>query len=124
VKTEPERVDAYIEALPEAPRAVLEQLRSTIRAAAPDAVEGISYNMPAFYLGTRFLVSYAAFKRHLSLFPASGEIERQLGEQLKNNLAGRGTIQFTVDKPLPDDVVREIVRIRLIEVATEADSTA
>ena len=123
VKIEPERVDAYIGALSDGPRAVLERLRATIRAAAPAAAEGISYNMPAFYMGRHFLVSYAAFKNHLSLFPASAGVEDQLGEELRENFAGSGTIRFTVDQPLSDDVVRQIIRIRLTEVAAQASQS-
>ena len=57
-------VDEYMAALPDARRAVMEQVRGTVRSAAPDATEAIAYNMPAFRLGGRFLVSYEAFKRH------------------------------------------------------------
>ncbi len=124
MRNEPERVDAYLAALPEKERVVLTRLRETMRSAAPDAIEGISYNMPAFYVGKHFLVSYAAFKNHMSLFPASVGVERGLAKQLESNFAGKGTIQFSVDAPLPDDVVREIARIRLTEVASEADPTA
>ena len=124
MRNEPARVDSYIAALPDDQRAVLERLRSNIRAAAPDAHEGIAYQMPAFYSGTRFLVSYAAFKSHLSLFPASDGVTQQLGNQLGGNFSGQGTIRFTVDTPLSDDVVREIVRIRLLEVADTADQAS
>jgi uncharacterized protein YdhG (YjbR/CyaY superfamily) len=124
VRTDPERVDAYLAGLPDGPRAVLERLRLIVRGAAPDAVEGISYNMPAFYVGRHFLVSYAAFKSHMSLFPASAGVEDQLGDQLRDNLAGRGTIRFTVDAPLSDEVIREIIRIRLAEVAAEAGQSS
>jgi uncharacterized protein YdhG (YjbR/CyaY superfamily) len=120
VRNEPHRVDAYLAALAPEQRDALSRLRATVRAGAPDAHEGIAYGMPAFYSGTRFLVSYAAFKRHLSLFPASNGVLEQLPEPLRENFAGKGTIQFTVEKPLPDEVLREIVRIRLAEVADSA----
>ena len=72
-------VDDYMASLPDDRRSVMEQLRSTIREAAPDATEAISYNMPAFRLGGRFLVSYEAFKRHYSLFPWSDGMLEELG---------------------------------------------
>ena len=65
MRNEPHRVDAYLAALAPEQRDALSRLRATVRAGAPDAHEGIAYGMPAFYSGTRFLVSYAAFKRHL-----------------------------------------------------------
>jgi uncharacterized protein YdhG (YjbR/CyaY superfamily) len=117
VKSEPERVEAYLAALPAEARAALEALRATIRDAAPGAVEGIAYQMPAFYSGGKFLVSYAAFKKHLSFFPASGTVMERLGEDLRGYFSGKGTLQFTPDKPLPDELVRAIVAIRLEEIA-------
>ena len=67
-------IEAYMAALPDDQRAVLEALRATIRAAAPEATEQIAYDMPAFKANGRFLVSYAAYKDHFSLFPASGAV--------------------------------------------------
>ncbi|TMK85054.1 MAG: hypothetical protein E6G44_08385, partial [Actinobacteria bacterium] len=94
-------VDGYLRALPEAQRAALEKLRKTIRAAAPEATEAISYQMPAFKMHGRFLVSYAAFKDHCSLFPASYAVMETLGEELKPYFSGRGTLRFTPEKPIP-----------------------
>jgi uncharacterized protein YdhG (YjbR/CyaY superfamily) len=117
-------VDAYLAALPEVQRAPLEALRATIRAEAPEATEGIAYQMPAFYASGRLLVSYAAFKSHLSLFPASGAVIDGLGDELRRYLSGKGTIRFTPDDALSDDLVRQIVRIRREELAGTADRTA
>jgi len=110
-------VDAYLAALEGAPRTVLEALRTTIRVAAPDADETIAYDMPAFRFRGRFLVSYAAYRRHLSLFPASAGVRAELGAEIEPYLAGKGTIRFTVANPLPAGLVTRIVRIRLAEVA-------
>lgn len=113
----PTSVDDYLAALPEAPRAALEELRKTIRAAAPEATETISYQMPAFKDQGRFLVSYAAFKNHLSLFPASYAVMKALGEDLKPYFSGKGTLRFTADKPISAALVRKIVKARLEENA-------
>ena len=113
-------VDEYMAQLPDDRRAVMEQLRSTIRSAAPDATEAISYNMPAFRLGGRFLVSYEAFKRHYSLFPWSDAMVEELGEAMKPYAVGKGTIRFPADKPIPLELVTRIVEIRNREVAREA----
>src|SRR6266516_4084892 len=105
----PTSVEEYLAALPPESRAVLEALRTTIKAAAPDATETISYQMPAFTQDGRFLVSYAAFKDHCSLFPASGKVLEAHGEELKPYFSGRGTLRFTVDKPIPAALVEKIV---------------
>jgi len=112
-------VDDYMAQLPDDRRAVMEQLRSTIRSAAPDATEAISYNMPAFRLGGRFLVSYEAFQRHYSLFPWSDGMVDELGDEMKPYAVGKGTIRFPADKPIPLELVTRIVAIRNREVAGE-----
>jgi len=111
----PTSVDDYLAALPEEPRAVLAKLRTTIKAAAPEATETISYQMPAFKDHGRFLVSFAAFKDHCSLFPASKAVMESLGEELKPYFSGRGTLHFTVDKPIPSALVERIVKARIEE---------
>ena len=79
----PTTVDEYIAALPDDRRAAMEELRRTIRAAAPDATESIAYQMPALRShGGQFLVSYSAFKNHYSLFPASDAVVGTLGDEL------------------------------------------
>lgn len=115
--TAPTSVEDYLAALPEEPRAALEKLRKTIKTAAPDAIETISYQMPAFKDQGRFLVSYAAFKDHCSLFPASEAVLEALGEELKPYFSGKGTIRFHADKPLPAALVKKIVKVRLEENA-------
>jgi uncharacterized protein YdhG (YjbR/CyaY superfamily) len=91
-------------------------MRRTIRAAAPDAVETIAYSMPAFRSrGGQFLVSYAAYKRHFSLFPASGAVVEALGEEIEPFLAGKGTIRFPADRPIPVELVTRVVEVRLTE---------
>ena len=114
----PTNVDAYIAALPEDRRAAIEEMRAAIRAAAPDAIESIAYQMPAFRTNGQFLVSYAAFKVHYSLFPASDAVVEALGEDLRPYLAGKGTIRFPADKPIPTELVARIVRIWVTENAT------
>ena len=111
----PTSVEDYLAGLPEVPRAALERLRETIKAAAPEATETISYQMPAFKLRGRFLVSYAAFKHHCSLFPASGKVLEAHGEELKPYFSGKGTIRFDADEPIPAALVKKIVMTRIEE---------
>jgi uncharacterized protein YdhG (YjbR/CyaY superfamily) len=113
----PTTVEDYLATLPDAERAALEKLRKTIKAAAPEATETISYQMPAFKLHGRFLVSYAAFKNHCSFFPASTKVLEAHGEELKPYFSGKGTIRFTTDKPLPSALVKKIVKARIAENA-------
>ena len=117
-----EDVDDYMTGLPDDRRAAMEQLRSTIRAAAPDAIEAISYNMPSFRQDGRFLVSYEAFKRHYSLFPWNDEMVAELGEELKPYAVGKGTIRFPADEPIPVELVTRIIEIKIRQHAQEADA--
>ena len=111
-------VDDYLATLAEDRRAAVEVLRQAIRAAAPEATETIAYNMPAFRShGGQFLVSFAAYKAHYSLFPASEAVVQALGAEIQPYLAGKGTIQFRADQPIPLQTVTRIVAIRLAENA-------
>lgn len=114
----PTTVDEYLSTLPADRRAAMEELRQAIKAAAPEATEVISYKMPAFksHQG-QFLVSYDAFKRHYSLFPASGAVIEALGEEVAPYLAGKGTIRFPATEPIPVATVTKIVKVRLAENA-------
>ena len=118
----PSSVQDYLAALPEEQRDTLEKLRKTIRAAAPQATEKISYAMPAFEQDGRFLVSYAAFKDHCSLYPASSAVREALGDDLEPYFSGKGTLRFRADEPIPATLVKEIVRVRLEENAARRPS--
>jgi uncharacterized protein YdhG (YjbR/CyaY superfamily) len=105
-------IDEYLAFQPEKVMGALENLRQIIRETAPEAEEVISYGIPAYkYHG--MLVYFAAYKKHCSLFAGNGALTEQMQEQLKAYKTSKGTIQFTVEKPLPDDLVREIVKIRM-----------
>ncbi len=108
-----EEVDAYLAQVPEPARTTLEKMRAMIRAAAPkEAAEAISYRIPSFqYKGG--LVWYAAFKNHCSFFPMDHSLEEEFAEELKKYKTSKGTIQFPVDKPLPNALVSRIVKARV-----------
>ena len=110
-------VEEYLAAQPGPRRDVLEAFRATIRVAAPGATESIAYDMPAFRLDGRYLVSYAAFKNHYSLFPASAAVVAGLGDEVKPYLVGKGTIRFPVGVPIPLSIVTKVVAIRVQELA-------
>ncbi len=116
----PSSVEDYLAALPEESRAALEKLRQTVKAAAPEATETIAYQMPAFKDHGRILVSYAAFKNHCSLFPASGAVMEAHGEELKSYFTGKGTLRFHAARPIPAALVKKIVKTRLEENAARS----
>jgi uncharacterized protein YdhG (YjbR/CyaY superfamily) len=107
-------VEEYLEALPDEERAVLEKLRAAIRSAAPQAEEVISYRIP-LYKHHGHLVGFAAFKNHLSLFVTNSDVPKRLAKELKPFRINHTTIQFTVDKPLPTELVKRIVKARVAE---------
>jgi uncharacterized protein YdhG (YjbR/CyaY superfamily) len=104
-------VDAYIAAAPKAAQPLLRQLRKTIKGAAPQAEETMSYKMPHYNHHGR-LVYFAAFKDHVSLYP-SGYAEKYKG--LKKYMSGKGTLAFPLDEPLPVDLIAKFVRRRVKE---------
>lgn len=110
------RIDATLAALPADQRAALQALRGQIAAAAPEAVEAISYGAPAFRYHGRPLVSYAAAKAHCSLFPMSPAVVDAHRGELGGYDTAKGTIRFTPRHPLPEDLVARIVRARMAEI--------
>ena len=113
-------VDEYLATLPDDRRAWMQRLRETIRAAAPEAVEVITYKMPGFRSHGTFLVSYDAYKRHYSLFPASEAVIEACGDELAPYVTGKGTINFPAGIPVPVELVTRIVRVRVAENAARA----
>lgn len=106
-------IDEYIQGFPERIQAMLSELRSTIRLAAPHAMEKISYRMPCFHLNGN-LVYFAAYEHHLGFYPTpSGIIAFQ--EALKGYKTSKGAIRFPIDDPLPLALVRQIVEFRVEE---------
>ena len=105
--------DEYISNFPEEIRIKLNELRATIKAAAPEASEKISYQMPTFYFHGN-LVYFAAFKSHIGFFPTASGVE-----VFKNELSGykhsKGAIQFPFNEPLPLKLVTRIVKFRVLE---------
>lgn len=107
----PPSVDAYLAKVPPEQRAALQRLRRTIRAAAPEAEEVISYGMPGYKLDG-YLVAFAAFNDHCSFFPGAS-IVKDYRAELKAYATSKGTVRFTPDHPLPASLVRRIVLDRI-----------
>jgi uncharacterized protein YdhG (YjbR/CyaY superfamily) len=104
----------YLRAVPPAPRAALQKLRKTIKAAAPKATELISYGIPG-YKHHGMLVYFAAFKNHCSLFGVGAALMKAHRKALAPYKMSKGTIQFTIDKPLPTALVRKLVKARVAQ---------
>jgi uncharacterized protein YdhG (YjbR/CyaY superfamily) len=106
-------VDEYLAGVPEPARSSLDRIRATIRSVVPpEATETISYGIPTFkYKGS--LVGYAAFSNHCSLFPMGSSAIEVFKDELKNFQTSKGTIRFTVDKPLPAALVKKLVKARI-----------
>ena len=108
-------VESYLAACPEPHRSTLEKLRATIRTVVPqEASEAISYGMPSFqYKGG--LVGYAAFANHCSFFPMNSSLIEAFKDELKGFQTSKGTIRFSVDKPLPNALLKKLVKTRIAE---------
>jgi uncharacterized protein YdhG (YjbR/CyaY superfamily) len=106
-------IEEYINTFPEKVRNILNELRQTIRDAAPDAEETISYQMPTFRLNGN-LVHFAAFKNHIGFYPTPSGIEA-FKDELSSYTGAKGSVQFPIDQPLPLSLIRRIVEFRVRE---------
>lgn len=115
--SDPRSIDEYIAQYPEELQEKLQELRSVIRAAAPEATESISYKMPAFQFHGS-LVYFGVFKHHIGFYPTASGI-RAFRAQLAGYKSSAGAVQFPIDQPLPLDLVAEIVAFRVQENDTK-----
>ena len=113
-------IDARLATLPADQRTALHTLRETIAAAAPEAEETISYAMPAFRYHGRALVAYDAFKAHCSLFPMSADLIETHHEEFGDFATAKGTLHFTKEKPIPNELVELIVLERMAQIDARA----
>lgn len=111
-------IDEYLEGQPPAQREALAAVRDTVREVVPGAEEGRSYGVPAFLVGGRPLLGFSAAKAHLSLFPFSPAAVDAVRDRLDGFDLAKGTIRFTPERPVPRDVVVDLVRARLQELGT------
>ena len=112
--TAPQTVDEYFAAVPEPARSALQQIRKAIRSVVPpEATEVISYKIPAFK-HKKVLVWYAAFANHCSLFPTASVI-KAFKDELKGFSTSKGTVHFPLDKPMPVELIKKVVKARVTE---------
>ena len=113
-QTAPETIDKYVAGFPKDVQEILEKIRMTIRKAAPDAEETISYEIPTFTLKGKYLIYFAAYKNHIGVYPVPAGYAK-LNEELSVYRTGKGTLQFPLHKPIPFDLITKIVKLRVKE---------
>lgn len=107
-------IDEYIATFPEEIQTLLEAVRATIKSAAPDAKEQISYQMPAFVLNGN-LVYFAAWKNHIGFYPASSSVPEAFKDELSRYEGTPGAVKFPISQPLPLELISKIVQFRVTE---------
>jgi uncharacterized protein YdhG (YjbR/CyaY superfamily) len=117
-ETTPQTIDEYISGFPPDVQAILQNVRSTIRENAPEAQETINYRIPTFTLNGN-LVHFAAFKNHIGFYPTPSGMERFKAE-LSDYEGAKGSARLPLDKPIPYDLIGEIVRFRVAENKAKA----
>ena len=113
------RVDTYLAAFPAEQRALLQGVRDRVAGLAPNATETISYGMPALKLGTRFLLSYAGWKRQSSVSPMRDDVFARHADLLAGYTTTKGSLHFSPTQPLPDAVLEDLIRTRLADLEAE-----
>ena len=109
-------IDDYLKDVAEPQRQQLERIRRIVKQTVPDAEEVISYGMPGFKYNKKYLIGFAEFKDHMSIFPASNPVET-LKDKLSKFKISKGTIQFTIDNPVPEPIIKEVLGIRLADIS-------
>ena len=113
-------IDEYISTFPKDVQKILQELRETIKAAAPDAGETISYGIPTFTLNGKYLIYFAGWKNHISIYPIPTGTEA-FNKQVSKYVEGKGTLKFPIDKPLPIMLITKIVKLRVAENLKKTD---
>ena len=109
-------MSGYIAAAPPQARKALRELLTLIKAAAPGVEEKISYAIPTFAVGSHSLIYMAGWKNHISIYPVTAGVARTLKDEIKPYRTGKGTLQFSLAKPIPKGLIRRIVKVRLEEL--------
>ena len=121
-QTAPRSIDEYIAGFPDDVQEILEKIRLTIREAAPEAEEKISYQMPTFTLKGN-LIHFAAYKKHIGLYPAPRGIEK-FKKELSAYEGAKGSVRFPLDKPIPFGLISRIVKFRVKDNLESAKAKA
>ena len=109
-------IDEYIAGFPPETQQVLKELRALVRATARGVTERISYGIPTFDLNGQYVVYFAAWKKHIGLYPVTGVVAKAFKEEIKAYKSGKGSLKFPLDEPMPKDLIRKIIKIRVKEL--------
>jgi uncharacterized protein YdhG (YjbR/CyaY superfamily) len=113
-------IDEYIETFPQDIQVILQQVRQTIKAAAPKAGETISYGIPTFTLNGKYLIYFAGWKHHISIYPIpTGNDAFQ--QEITPYISGKGTLKFPIEKPIPLKLITKIVKLKVAENSSQTD---
>lgn len=107
-------IDDYISNFPEETQRVLNQIQEIIREAAPEAEETISYQIPTFKLNGKYFIYFAGWKSHVSLYPIP-EGDNEFQKEITPYVAGKGTLKFPLEKPIPYELIKKVVRLSVQE---------
>ncbi len=110
-------VDEYLRGIEEPKRSTLQTMRRMILEIVPEAEQGISYRVPAFFVEGKVVAGFAAFKDHLSYLPFSGSVLSQLTDELQGYTMTKSALHFPVDRPPPKALVKKLISARLEEIA-------
>ena len=117
-QSSPKNIDQYIAGFPQDVQGILEQVRTTIKKAAPDAEEAIKYQIPTFILNGN-LVHFGAFKKHIGFYPTPSGIEA-FKDELSGYEGAKGSVQFPLDQPIPCKLISKTVKFRVKESREKA----
>jgi uncharacterized protein YdhG (YjbR/CyaY superfamily) len=112
-------IDEYIARFPKEVQAILKKIRRTIRKSAPGAEETIRYGIPTFNLNGRYLIYFAAHKKHIALYPAPIGVP-EFGDSLSAYESGKGTLKFPLDRPIPYALIPRVVKYRVQQNRAQA----
>ena len=113
-------MDEYIATFPKDIQPILQKVRRTIKAAAPKAGEKISYGIPTFTLNGKYLIYFAGWKHHISIYPIPVG-DDAFNQEIAQYIAGKGTLKFPIDKPMPLKLITKIVKLKVAENSSRTD---
>src|SRR5687767_4773347 len=120
MKSKINSIDEYIDTFPEDMQTILKQVRKTIKAAAPEAGERISYGIPTFTLNDKYLIYFAGWKHHISIYPIPIG-DDAFNQEIAPYVSGKGTLKFPTDKPMPLKLITKIVKLKVAESLSRTD---
>ena len=108
-------IDEYIQTFPKDIQEILEVIRQTIKEVIPEAEELISYQIPAFKLDGSYVIYFAGWKNHVSLYPVTDEVKEKFKKEISSYKTSKGTIQFPLDEPMPLKLITKITKLKVKE---------